>query len=978
MGGNELRNPNFELTGDDGHSVLVIPTDGDPYWRLRGENVNPREWFTYMLHGMPVEHDPDNRIGWSEVESAPIRAEPPYLYPPRVQAGNGATKMFTYSRIHDAGFGQSIPVRPGERMEASFMAHAWSSQDDDAYTSEGFGRGASYILEGDTNDDTLRNATFKVGIKFHRDVQYHDGVPLLDTNPFEGDVVWGRGAHIYNVYDHVPTLVFTVPDGVEWITYYTRSRYLWAFKHCDAYVDTCSLEYTGTVEPPPDDNLILVKQGSKTCTHSIWPDGVPDLCRVLAENGASMPVVKIVDDLGYLREIKGIDPDILTLFRFTSGDEGLTCVVNDPNYPLRDAAEMLMEPIFHALDRYPEEANLVDRWEVCNEPGGGGVPTDAYVRIAGVMDLCIVMAETRGIKIAIFSFNAGTPEWADMVAICEMGIFSRAVAGGHWLTLHEGLLPMEGAPPVEEMPIDYCYGHSIPDAPPPPPGAGCLIGRYKYFQLAMEQTGQPCPNIVFSEFRYGGHIIDPVAIVNERMRWCDDLYRLDPYVLAHCGFTWGPTPGWESSDYAPLTSAMTQYQVLIKDESNAGWNGEPPAKADGSPRESYDRLYVVLDPKRLTVSQMAVILQGFWELGQFVTSGPSYDDAMVHYGLVYPDGSVNVKAIVFNWLPEEQPELEAFRDKNYPKAQIEFREWPPDSVRPIVAPLVGIHDEVGMQHMVGQDVSSCTIIPNIVKDQPVDLDYRHLHKPGLTSFVIGRLNWDWAGAGGTIPPPAQLDGHIAAVVETIRRGSQKGVSAWQWGNEPNNRGEHPPGFTLTPEYVTEAYNRIYAEVGDTVLLSPPPIDPYFGPSSDNRIWRDVMWNGIAGAGLFVVHAGKTQTNNLEDIWSLEKFKDEPLTWQYLHAATLYTEMAQVPDRFLDLPVVLGEANPQHKTVIGGELGWVEGNDGWVAQFMHFVRDWNDKGEQQIHGVVFYRMDFDAWALARDPVILRQIVKEARR
>jgi hypothetical protein len=106
---------------------------------------------------------------------------------------------------------------------------------------------------------------------------------------------------------------------------------------------------------------------------------------------------------------------------------------------------------------------VVDYWEIVNEPAPPGVA--GYRRLAELMKLCMEKAERHGLKLGIFAFNAGTPEWAEMQAMVETGVFGRARQGGHILTLHEGVF--------YDWPIDQWWGHQIPGSPVVE-GAGAL------------------------------------------------------------------------------------------------------------------------------------------------------------------------------------------------------------------------------------------------------------------------------------------------------------------------------------------------------------------------------------------------------------------------------------------------------------------------------------------------------------------------
>lgn len=232
---NLLQNGDFER-GWDGthHRVLVIPTQGQAYWREAGEIACPAGWNPWYRHGLPVEHDPQNGVGWSAPEVRPCGLVPD---PARVRSGQFGCLVFTFSRIHDAGLFQQVNVTPGTRLRLSAYAHAWSNawgspHEDDPRWSEGnrVGYNAFFAEAGTPGlDDAERNFTFWLGID-----------PTGGTDPYAPTVVWGKGAHIYNAYRAVPPVEVTAQGDK--VTVFLRSRCLWPFKHNDAYWDDVVLE----------------------------------------------------------------------------------------------------------------------------------------------------------------------------------------------------------------------------------------------------------------------------------------------------------------------------------------------------------------------------------------------------------------------------------------------------------------------------------------------------------------------------------------------------------------------------------------------------------------------------------------------------------------------------------------------------------------------------------------------------------------
>ncbi len=289
--------------------------------------------------------------------------------------------------------------------------------------------------------------------------------------------------------------------------------------------------------------------------------------------------------------------------------------------------------------------------------------------------------------------------------------------------------------------------------------------------------------------------------------------------------------------------------------------------------------------------------------------------------------------------------------------------------------LIGLHDRRGGEWMVAQGIRGCCLVHHAVQRQPIQVDYRTLANAGIT--VICRLNWGYADGTGTLPRPEDKDAFVNAVVQTMLEA--KGVKYFHVGNEPNNRQEWPGfgrgnEFALTPKYVVRIYNEIWSKIAGRAKLGPPPLDPYFGPGSDNGEWWQYILENIASADALFLHA-KTQTNDPAEVWSRARFSHEPLTWQYLHLRTVETALAAVPERFRALPVFVTEVNPQHLDRIGGAFGWRPDNARWVREAVRYFRE-----ERPVAGVVFYRYeragDQAPFGLEDRPAILAAIKEEA--
>jgi len=311
-------------------------------------------------------------------------------------------------------------------------------------------------------------------------------------------------------------------------------------------------------QPPPP-----VGGRSKLGVHGIWSNRILEFTQTLADAGAPFRVVKAVDDLGWLKDVKRISLGTITVGRLTHDDEGAV-LVNDPGTDLDWYAAVLMEPILTKLQNDPSLREAVTFWELTNEPLGGGVPAEAYARLARLTIRCLDIAEANDLKLAIFGFNAGTPEWVDLLAIVETGVFARAKAGGHILTVHEGVfgddpvdkwwnvhfVDADGNPTTEDTGVT-APGGWIPGGPVLE-GAGALCLRYRFLYHLLKERDEVVPLFV-SEF-YAGGGYDPAnkADVVARMQWYDGQLGADDYVLGFGPFTLGPAPDWKHQDYEPF------------------------------------------------------------------------------------------------------------------------------------------------------------------------------------------------------------------------------------------------------------------------------------------------------------------------------------------------------------------------------------------------------------------------------------------
>ncbi len=342
-------------------------------------------------------------------------------------------------------------------------------------------------------------------------------------------------------------------------------------------------------------NYPIIEKGGKIGIHSLQPADCVKYTRQLHEKGGRFPVVKAVGDIDWLAEIKAIDPEIITIARFEipgNIGEGVNGIqeVNDGDYSR--FVDTLLYPIQIKLRERPDFLQLIDYWEICNEPDPPGA--DGWRKLAECMIECIKRADQMGINLAIFALNAGTPEWWEILAAVETGVFGYAKAGGHILTCHEAIFGFEKG--AFNNPVDLWYGHPIPaneeasrwvqvfedglqyfdwagreeDRPDwwEKGIGGPLLYRYRFLYALLHERNEVIP-VVISEIVYGGNYSD-VDDVRRRVEWYDAKSSDDYYVLAHLPFTLGGYGfGWEKQEYSYAYPTFIDYMADTQNRPNA-------------------------------------------------------------------------------------------------------------------------------------------------------------------------------------------------------------------------------------------------------------------------------------------------------------------------------------------------------------------------------------------------------------------------
>jgi LysM repeat protein len=284
------------------------------------------------------------------------------------------------------------------------------------------------------------------------------------------------------------------------------------------------------------------------------------------------PVMKGVDDIGFLKDVKALSPGTITIGRF---------VVDQPNIGSGDAAQRAIDFVNEQLPRYLQHKDYVDYWEGWNEVT---YPNYEWYAVFEATRACEM--QKHGLKAAIGAFSTGTPEpWQFMAFLPAMEAGKRC---GAILTTHE-----YGAPTMY-----LWWSQGLPESygnPPVPayPDRGPLAGRYRFlYRDILIPRGLALP-LVISEAGIDGGAgagqrpgysnaqgwmgfrdywsaelgrSDSVDFYVEQLAWYDSLLRQDSYVIGATIFNvaGGSSPTWASFEASGLIPKLTEYARSLR------------------------------------------------------------------------------------------------------------------------------------------------------------------------------------------------------------------------------------------------------------------------------------------------------------------------------------------------------------------------------------------------------------------------------
>jgi hypothetical protein len=273
---------------------------------------------------------------------------------------------------------------------------------------------------------------------------------------------------------------------------------------------------------------------------------------------AQPAVMKVVDDLGFLTEVKSASPRTVTVGR-----------INDDNQSYAgNPEEAARRYVAQHLERYRLNPG-VDYWEGWNEPDPGLERMHWYARFEAER---VRLMARYGFRTAIGGFPTGVP---------ELNEFERFLPAIDAALQHRGILTLHeyGAPD-----LTFLYGAALPGMPAYP-DRGALKFRYRWFYREILEPANMVIPLVVTEAGVDGIIgnrpgpqgygwrdfqdywvqqgwgpTGVQAFINQ-LNWYDNGVRQDGYVIGFTVFTAGAIGHWENYDVNPILPELTQYVI---------------------------------------------------------------------------------------------------------------------------------------------------------------------------------------------------------------------------------------------------------------------------------------------------------------------------------------------------------------------------------------------------------------------------------
>jgi hypothetical protein len=276
---------------------------------------------------------------------------------------------------------------------------------------------------------------------------------------------------------------------------------------------------------------------------------------------AQPAVVKGIDDLGFLAEVKAVSPQTVTIGRFSVDPQDYN---GEPEaVAVALVAKQLPEMFLHPA---------VDYWEGWNEPDPNLDRMDWYARFEAER---VRQLAQHGLRAAVGGFSTGVPELDEFILFVPA--IEEAQRHGGIMTLHEYAAPD----------ITFLFGDPLPGYPAYP-DRGPLMFRYRWFYRdVLEPRGLVIPLVIseagidgilgnrpgpdglgwqdFQEYwvAQGWGPDGQTAFLNQ-LQWVDNEARQDSYVIGYTLFTAGGGRAWASYELAPFLPRLAEYVISQK------------------------------------------------------------------------------------------------------------------------------------------------------------------------------------------------------------------------------------------------------------------------------------------------------------------------------------------------------------------------------------------------------------------------------
>src|SRR3990167_11283644 len=257
----------------------------------------------------------------------------------------------------------------------------------------------------------------------------------------------------------------------------------------------------------------------------------------LASEGVQLSVVKAIDDLSPLREVKLYMPSALPVGRLNSIRDPITGVSYDlqafkpSDFPSARAAAKTYYSLVLPTWTFNSQ---VDVWETFNEfSSDWGWQSEFFIEI-------MKLADRDSFTLALYAFSTGNPP-LDSATINEIAPALRyAATHGHYLSLHE-------------------YG-GVGAGNPDTLRGSTLALRYRQLYATLPTDARP--RLIISEAgQAGGYEFIGVQPFIEDYAWYSARLAEDHYVVGVAAWTLG---NWGSANFQDALPALADYLIRLE------------------------------------------------------------------------------------------------------------------------------------------------------------------------------------------------------------------------------------------------------------------------------------------------------------------------------------------------------------------------------------------------------------------------------